>query len=294
MTYDEKTIKRLEAIANECRRIVLSCGFGHGGGCMSMQDIAVALYFYKMKHDPKNADWDERDRLILGKSHAAGAIEACLALAGYIPKEKWLPLYGGNKYYPDGWRTRFQGHLEAWTKPGIDYTGGSLGQGLGFACGLAWGSLIKAPKDRFGNPQPSFKIYCIQGDGESNEGLVWESAMFAGRYKLSNLVLILDYNKYNMSEDMSQFLEPVVDKFKSFGFWVTEMDGHDMHDICHTLDMVDNVAGMPKCIIAHTIKGKGVPIWEFDHEHGSAGITPEEIKLALNTYLKEKPIPPEE
>lgn len=291
--YDEKTIKRLEALAQECRRINLTLGVGHGGGCMSMQDIAVALYFYKLKHDPKNPDWEERDRVVLGKSHAAGGLYAPLALAGYFSKEKWIPLYGGNKFYPDGWRTPFQMHAEAWATPGIDFTGGSLGQGLGFACGLAWGAILKAQRDRFGNLEPTYKIYCILGDGELNEGLCWESAMFAGRYKLSNLVVILDYNRWNMSEDMSQQLEPIVDKWKSFGFWVTEMDGHDMYDICRTLDLVDNVSGMPKCIIAHTIKGKGVPKWEFQHEHGSAGLTPDDIKEALATYLKAIPIPEE-
>ena len=293
--YDDKMIKRLEAIAHECRRINITSDFGHGGGCMSLQDITVALYFYKLKHDPKNPDWDERDRVVLGKAHCAGALYAPLALLGYFSKEKWLPLYGGNQYYPDKWRTPFQMHAEAWSMPGggIDFTGGSLGQGLGFACGLAWGAILKAPKDKFGTPAPSYKVYCITGDGEANEGLIWESAMFAGRYKLSNLINIVDYNRWNMSEDMSPFLEPFVKKWESFGWWVTEMDGHDMHDICRTLDLVDNVSGMPKCIIAHTIKGKGVPIWEFHHEHGNDRLGPKQVEEALKTYLKKIPIPEE-
>ena len=291
--YDDKMIKRLEAIAQECRRINVASGFGHGGGVMSLQDITVALYFYKLKIDPKNPDWDERDRVVLAKAHAAGALYAPLALRGYFPKEKWIPLYGGNKFLPNGWMTPFQMHSEKWATPGLDFTGGSLGQGLGFACGLAWGALLKAPKGGFGIPQPNYKIYCLLGDGETNEGWVWESAMFAGRHKLSNLVAILDYNQYNMSEDMSLFLEPIVDKFKAFGWWVTEMDGHDMYDVCRTLDLVDNVSGMPKCIIAHTIKGRGVQKWEFEHDH-IGRITPDEIKKVLETELKEIPIPPEE
>lgn len=291
--YDDKLIKRLEAIAHECRRINVSSQFGHGGGCMSLQDIAVALYFYKLKIDPKNPEWEERDRVVLSKAHTAGALYAPLALAGYFPKEKWIPLYGGNKFLPDGWRTPFQMHSEKWATPGLDYTGGSLGQGLGFACGVAYGALLKAPKDRFGYPEPSYKIYCLLGDGEINEGFIWESAMFAGRHKLSNLISIVDYNRYNMSEDMSVFLEPIVDKWKSFGWWVTEMDGHDMRDICRVLDLADNVAGLPKCIIAHTIKGKGVPAWELSHDH-TGSLRGDDAKTALETYLKEIPIPPEE
>lgn len=286
--YDDALIKRLEAIAYECRRINLASEFGHGGGCTSLQDVAVALYFYKLKHDPQNPNWAERDRVVLGKSHAAGALYAPLALAGYFPKEQWIPLYGGNKFYPDTWRTPFQMHAEAWSLPGIDFTGGSLGQGLGFACGLAWAARLRAPRDRFGDPQPRYTIYCISGDGEANEGLFWESAMFAGRHRLTNLVNIVDYNQYNMSETMGSFLEPVTEKFASFGWWVDTVNGHDMRDICRVLDLVENIPDKPKCIIAHTIKGKGVPPWEFDHIHGST-LTPQQREEALTTYLKPLP-----
>ncbi|MDQ1280987.1 MAG: transketolase [Thermoproteota archaeon] len=291
---DDKLIKRLEAIANECRRINATGNYGHGGGTASMQDIAVALYFYKMKHDPKNPDWPERDRLVLGKSHAAGALYAPLALAGYFDKEKLVPLYGGNKILADGWMTPFQMHAEKWATPGIDYTGGSLGQGLGFACGLAYGAILKAPKpliNLYGNPRPDpgYKVYCIIGDGELSEGWNWESAMFAAKYKLSNLVGILDYNRYNMSEDMSSYMEPIVEKWKAFGWWTTEIDGHNMRDICSALDLADNVSGAPKMIIAHTIKGKGVPDWEAVRNH--SGNAPKE---PIDTVIPPIPIPPED
>ena len=285
-TYDEKTVQMLKSKAREMRRILITSGFGHTAGTLSMADVAAALYFYKMKHDPKNPQWAERDRLVMGKAHCTGAVYAALALTGYFPKERWIPLYGGNKAHPDGWRTPFQGHTDAWACPGIDFSGGSLGQGLGFACGLALGAQIKAKKDPLGFPSPSYSVYCITGDGETQEGLVWESAMFAGQHRLSNLVTILDYNKYNIGGPTSEHmtLEPLVDKWKAFGWYVAEMNGNDMYDIVRTLDAVDNIIDKPKYIISHTVKGKGVPQFEFSHTHSGA-LNEAGTREALETYL---------
>jgi transketolase len=288
---DEKRVKNLKSKARECRRILMSTPFTHFGGCLSVMDITTALYFYKMKIDPKNPEWEERDRLVLSKAHCVGALYPALGLLGYFPKEKWFPLYGGSPVASDGWTSIFGMHNDRWRTPGIDFSGGSLAQGLGFAAGMAWAALLKAPKDPLTNaPVPGYKVYCITGDGESNEGLIWESAMFAGRHKLFNLVNIVDYNNYNMSEEMGPFMEPIVEKWRAFGWYVIEIDGHDMHDICHCLDMLDAVPEKPKCVIAHTIKGKGVPMFEEGHTHtGSA--TPEQVKEALETYLA--PLPEE-
>ena len=285
--YDETTIASLKRTAREVRRILVSTPFGHDSGNLSMTEIATALYFYKMNHDPENPDWEERDRLILGKAHCAGTLYACLALAGYFPKERYLPLYGGKINWPDaeGWRTIFQGHVDRWCTPGIDVSGGSLGQGLGFAAGVAWGALLKAPLDALtGQPVPSYRVYCISGDGECNEGSIWESAMFAGRHKLANLVNIVDYNLFNTSETVSPFLEPFAEKWRSFGWYVAECDGHNLYDVCRVLDSLDTIPDKPKCIIAHTLKGKGVPYLETTHLH-SAPVPPEEVDRALTTYL---------
>lgn len=289
---DPDVVKRLERMATICRRDFVLNSSGHGGGVMSMMDIAVALYFHHMNHDPANPDWEERDRLILGKAHCAGALYSVLGEAGYFPKEKWFVNYGGTKF-PDSYVTLLQGHAEGWCTPGIDYSGGSLGQGLGFACGLAVGARIKAErimygaKDPWGFPETRYRVFCITGDGESHEGSVWESAMFAGHYELDNLINIVDFNKYCVSGPVSERmgLTPMAEKWRSFGWHVTEIDGHNMGQIVDTLALVDNVSARPKCIIAHTVKGKGIPKWERSHVHGGA-LTPDELHEALETYLK--------
>jgi transketolase len=273
-TYDDKTIRMLKSKAREMRRIRITSRWGHLAGTLSLVDVMAALYFYKMKVDPNNPLWDDRDRVVMGKAHCAGTAYAALGVAGFYSKK----------------RTNFQPHTDAWSCPGIDFSGGSLGQGLGFACGLALGARIKAAKDPMRFPAPTYNVYCITGDGETQEGLVWESAMLAGQYQLSNLVNILDYNKYNIGGPVAESvtLEPILDKSKAFGWYVAEMNGHDMYDIVRTLDAVDRIQDKPKFILAHTIKGRGVPAFEFSHTHGGA-LSAEEQKVALETYLAPLP-----
>jgi transketolase len=185
------------------------------------------------------------------------------------------------------YRSPLQGHADRWCTPGIDYSGGSLGQGLSFAAGLAKAEKLKvqmtppsADISKF-MPRyitmwnPLYRVYCILGDGECHEGQVWEAAMFAAKYKLDNLIAIVDYNKFSLDGPSNEvmLLEPFVDKWKAFGWWVTEIDGHDLREIVDKLDLATRLYGdsKPKCIIAHTVKGYGVPNWEAAHTHIGRG-----------------------
>lgn len=283
MAHDEKLIKDLEKKANVLRRdcfdIFESTQMGHGGGTMSIIELITALYFHHMKFDPKNTDWPERDRLVLSKAHCCEAIYAALVELGVYTKETL------KTYYCYG--SPFQGHADRWCTPGIDYSGGSLGQGLSFAVGMAYAEKLKSAAKAASAVQtgflqryivrfdPLYRSYCILGDGECHEGMVWEAAMFAAKYKLDNLIAIVDYNKFSLDGPTNEVmnLEPMVDKWKAFGWWVTEIDGHDLRQIVDTLDLASKLYGdyRPKCIIAHTVKGHGIPTWEADHMHLGRG-----------------------
>jgi len=181
----------------------------------------------------------------------------------------------------------FQGHADRWCTPGIDYSGGSLGQGLSFAAGLALAEklkvLINPPSDTIqkfmpryiSRYNPTYRSYCILGDGECHEGQVWEAAMFATKYKLDNLIAIIDYNKFSLDGPTNEILpiEPFMEKWKAFGWWVAEIDGHNLREIVDALDLTANLYGdgKPKCLIAHTVKGRGVPSWEAAHTHIGRG-----------------------
>jgi transketolase len=280
MAHDPELIQELTDKANLVRRNVLrifeSSRMGHSGGTMSLIEIVTALYFHHLKLDPSNCDWPERDRVVLSKAHAAEAIYAVLPEIGYVPKETL------DKYYCFG--SQFQGHADRWCTPGIDYSGGSLGQGLSFAAGMAMAEKIKTamnPPDLHVSPgnmlrsimsyNPIYRVFCIVGDGECNEGQIWEAAMFAAKYKLDNLICIVDYNKYCIDGPVEQVmpLAPLDEKFKAFGWWVKEISGHNLTEIVDTLDLANDLYGdgKPKCIIAHTVKGHGIPVWEKVHMH---------------------------
>lgn len=283
MAHSEELIRELEKKADVVRRNVLTIFenslLGHVGGTMSVVDIVSALYFHHMKIDPKNCDWPERDRLVLSKAHSCEAIYAVFAEIGWIPKEKL------NSYYCFG--SPLQGHADRWCTPGMDYSGGSLGQGLSFAAGMALAEKLKVlrePPSEFARKymtrylikyNPTYRTYCILGDGECHEGQVWEAAMFATKYKLDNLIAIVDYNKYCIDGPTSEImpLEPFIDKWKAFGWWVTEIDGHDVRQLVEVLDLTDKLYGdgKPKCIMAHTVKGYGISKWEEAHSHYSKG-----------------------
>jgi len=277
-------IKKLEEEANVIRRNILrifeGSRMGHIGGTMSLVEIVTALYFHHLKLDSKNCDWPERDRVVLSKAHAAEAIYAVLPEIGYVPRETL------DKYY--SYRSPFQGHADRWCTPGIDYSGGSLGQGLSFAAGLAKAEKLKTalhpptlsvPSSHF--PRlimqypPAYRVFCIVGDGECHEGQIWEAAMFAKKFRLDNLINIVDYNKYCISGPTDQILPiaPLDEKFRAFGWWVKEIDGHNFGEIIDSLDLANNLYGdgKPKCIIAHTIKGHGIPVLEAAHIHYGRG-----------------------
>jgi transketolase len=282
MGHSDALIQELEAraktMSNHCLTQFCTFSQGHVGGTMSVMEIITALYFHHIKFDPKDPDWPERDRVIMSKAHCCEAIYAALVELGMYPEETL------GTYYC--YASPFQGHADRWCTPGIDFSGGSLGQGLSFAAGLALAEKLKmhynppSREDTFlpryiVRYNPRYRTYCIMGDGEMQEGQIWEAAMFAANYGLDNLVAIVDYNKWCLdgpTNDVMQ-IEPLVDKWRAFGWWVTEIDGHDVGQVTDALALTDRMYGdnRPKCIIAHTVKGHGVSNWEEHHIHLGRG-----------------------
>jgi len=270
---------RLEAIARECRvqilRMLAHAGSGHPGGSLSVIDILVTLFFGRLRHDPKRPDWPDRDRVVLSKGHAVPALYSVLAKAGYFP-EKWLITLRKLG-------SPLQGHPDRTALPGIEAATGSLGQGLSISLGLALGLKLAGSTAR---------VYCVLGDGEIQEGQVWEAAMSAPKlgqpdHALDNLVVILDYNKIQLDNFVKKVLdlEPVVAKWQSFGWPVVEIDGHDVAQIAKALDQAEATRGTPTFVVAHTVKGKGVSFMENDPEwHGKAP-KPAEAIAAIREVL---------
>ncbi|NOU36304.1 MAG: transketolase [Kiritimatiellaceae bacterium] len=227
--------------------MICRAGSGHIGGALSLVEILHTLYYRVMRVDPSNPAAPGRDRLVLSKGHAAPVLYVALAYKGFFPAA-WLGTLNA-----DG--TRLPSHADARSVPGIDATTGSLGQGLSVACGMA-----KAAKTN----EQLHHVFCIIGDGESNEGQNWEAAMFAAHHRLDNLIAITDYNKFQIdgSTDEVLGLEPLADKWRAFGWEVFEMDGHDWDDIYSKLSKAKAVKGKPVMVIAHTIKAKGCPLVE--------------------------------
>jgi transketolase len=256
---------QLAAIATECRvqiiRMITHAGSGHPGGCLSVIDLVTTLYFERMRHDPRRPDWPDRDRLILSKGHAVPAVYAAMARASYFPEERLITLRKLG--------SPLQGHPDRMALPGIEAATGSLGQGLSVALGMALG--LKST----GSPG---RVYCILGDGEMQEGQVWEAAMAAPElgqpaHPLDNLVVILDYNRIQLDDFVAKIrdLEPLVPKGKAFRWPVIEIDGHDIAQIRKALDEAEATHGAPTFIVAHTVKGKGVSFMENNVEwHGKA------------------------
>jgi transketolase len=273
------TQTNLEAIARECRvqiiRMLTHAGSGHPGGSLSVIDLVVALMFGRMRYDPKRPDWADRDRLILSKGHAVPAVYAAMARAGYFPADRLVTLRKIG--------SSLQGHPDRVMTPGIEAATGSLGQGLSIALGMALGLKMA------GSPA---RVYCILGDGEIQEGQVWEAAMSApqmGRpdHPLDNLVVILDYNRIQLDDFVARIrdIEPVVAKWQAFGWPVTEIDGHRLDQIGKALDEAEARRGGPTFIVAHTVKGKGVSFMENNVEwHGKAP-KPAEAVQAIREIL---------
>jgi transketolase len=264
-----KTIAELEKNARKIRlNIINMIGVGqkgHLGGSCSLAEIVTVLYFYRMKHDPKNPGWADRDRFLLSKGHAALVQYAALAEMGYFPKEELLKVKCLG--------AMLQGHPDMQSTPGIEANTGSLGQGLSIACGIAAGLRIDGKTS---------KVYCIVGDGELAEGQIWEAAMAASYYKLDNLIVFLDKNRLQaMGPVVDRYdTNPVREKWQAFGWHVDEMNGHNIEDIIDTLDRVDKVTGKPKIIIAHTVKGKGISFAENVVAFHNGELTQEQFEQA--------------
>ena len=256
---DKGKIAELKRIANEIRKESLimthRAQSGHPGGSLSEADVLAALYFYKLRLNPKKPDWEDRDRFVLSKGHASPAYYAILAMKGFFDKKE---LEGFRKI-----NRMLQGHPELNT-PGVDFAGGSLGQGVCVANGIALAGRLD---------NKDYKVYVMIGDGESQEGAVWEAAMAAAHHKLDNLVVILDKNQVQETGKTKDVMniDPASAKWKAFGFEVFDIDGHDMEEIVKTLDKADSIKGKPTIIVANTIKGKGVSFMELNYKfHGKA------------------------
>ena len=266
----EEKIKELEVRANQIRQTVIemlvAAGSGHTAGPLGMADIFTALYFHILKHNPKKPDWQERDRLILSNGHITPLRYATMAHAGYFPVEECLTL---RKF-----GSRLQGHPERERLPGIETTSGPLGSGLGQASGYAYGARMDEKK---------FRVYCLMSDGEQDAGNTWESAMFAGNNKLSNLTAMMDRNNIQingMTEDVMP-LEPIRAKYEAFNWNVIEVDGHNIEQFTDAVEEAKAVYEKPTLILAHTIPGKGIKEIEFDYRWHGIPPKPEEAKKFL-------------
>ncbi len=254
------TLKQLDQMANTIRqdiiRMLEAAGSGHSAGPLGMTDIFTALYFNIMQHDPHNPDWQDRDILILSNGHTVPVRYATMARAGYFPVKELETLRA--------FGTRLQGHPERTRLPGMETTSGPLGEGLSQAAGMAYVL-------QYIDESPQRWIYTMMGDGELNEGNIWEAAMFAGKYKLHNLIGIIDRNNIQIdgsTEDVMP-LEDLRGKWESFGWHVQEIDGNNIESVIDACSMARAITNQPSVIIAHTIPGKGVDFMEYDyHYHG--------------------------
>ncbi|MBQ0135709.1 MAG: transketolase [Oscillospiraceae bacterium] len=220
---------------------------GHPGGSLSVSDLMTYLYMHKMNVDPQNPQWEDRDRFVLSKGHTAPALYGALALRGFFPEDEIKTLRKPG--------SRLQGHPSMHMTPGVDMSTGSLGQGISVAVGMALGAKIN---------NKSYRVYTILGDGEIEEGQVWEAAMFAGAKKLDNLVVVVDNNNLQIDGTIEEVNSPypIDEKFKAFGFNVINIDGHDYDQIDDAFEKAENFKGAPTAIIAKTVKGKGVSFME--------------------------------
>ena len=256
--------------------IEMNCcaGSGHPGGSLSCVEIVTYLFSKELNFSPANSNDYNRDRFILSKGHACLVLYAALAQKGFFSTEEFKKLrhVGG----------MLQGHPDRLKTPGVEFNSGSLGQGFSFALGCAMGAKLKGL---------SFRTYVLLGDGELNEGQVWEGMMFASHHRLDNIVAIVDYNKLQSDNycDNVTSLEPLVDKFKAFGWYAREIDGHDFRGIANAFDRVKKIKGRPSIILAHTIKGKGISFMENNPKwHGSLAPTAQEREQALRECMVEE------
>jgi len=245
---------------------------GHTGGSLSAMDMVTALYFYKMRHNPADPGWEGRDRFVLSKGHAAPAQYVALAEAGYYPVEDLMMLRRLGSH--------LQGHPDSKSTPGVEVPTGSLGQGLSMAVGMALGLRLDGKENR---------VYALLGDGELQEGQVWEAAMASGHYRLDNLCAMVDANALQIDGEVAKVMNvaPIADKFRAFGWNALEIDGHNMAAIIDSLDMAETVKGKPTVIVAHTVKGKGVSFFENKASYHGVPPSDEELPRALDCLGEE-------
>lgn len=264
------SVTEMEAMAKKLRRHIITmtgkAGSGHPGGSLSAVEIVTALYFRLLRHKPSDPQWTDRDRFILSKGHAAPLLYAALAECGYLPIEELITLRQLD--------SRLQGHTDRTVTPGVEMSAGALGQGLSFAIGVALAGRLNSQK---------YRVYVLLGDGECDEGQVWEGAMAAAHFKVDNLVAIVDNNGLQIdgwNRDVMN-LDPFNKKWQAFGWHVIEIDGHDLAQLIDAFNQAKLVKGQSTVIIAHTIKGKGVSFMENNASFHGKAPSAAEAEIAL-------------
>ena len=273
------TAEKIKALEEKARQIrfhivdmIYAAQSGHPGGSLSAADIMTALYFNTMNIDPQNPRYPDRDRFVLSKGHTAPALYAVLAEKGFFPKEDLKTFRHSGSY--------LQGHPDMKGVPGVDMSTGSLGLGVSAACGMAKSAKIF---------NKGYRVYAILGDGELEEGQVWEAAMFAGHYKLDNLCLFIDWNGLQIDGDITKVMNPtpIDKKYEAFGFNVINIDGHNLDEIENAVKQADECKGKPTAIICKTVKGKGVSFMENKAEWHGAAPNKEQYEQAMAELEKD-------
>jgi transketolase len=269
-TYPDSLIQTLEERAYQLRcdvlEMITEAGSGHPGGSLSSAEILAALYFHKLRHRPQQPGWPGRDRFVLSKGHAAPILYAALARSGYFPVEdlKRLRKLDGH----------LQGHPDQTMTPGVEVSAGSLGQGFSFAQGLALAGKLD---------HADYRVYALIGDGEMDEGQIWEAALFASHHCLDNLTGLVDVNRIQNDSFVDSILrtEPIVDKWRAFGWHTIDIDGHDVRAVVEALDTAASITGKPTMIVCRTVKGKGVSFMENNPEYHGKAPTRDQLAQAL-------------
>ena len=265
-----RSMEEMQEKTKTLRRHIITmterAGSGHPGGSLSAVELVTALYFHVLRHDPQNPHWPDRDRFVLSKGHAAPVLYAALAESGYFPVAELLTLRQMG--------SRLQGHTHMITTPGVEMSAGALGQGLSFGIGNALAARLDGR---------DYRVYVLLGDGECNEGQVWEAAMAAAHHKLDNMVAIIDRNRLQIDGWCCDVMntEPFPEKWRAFGWHTIEVDGHDLGQIIAALSEAKTIEGKPTAIIAHTTKGKGVSFMENKAEFHGTAPTSEQAEQAL-------------
>jgi transketolase len=270
-------LRELKDISLKTRKKIIEvlgrAGSGHPGGSLSITDIIVSLYNGIMDIDPKDPRKNDRDRFVLSKGHGCPALYVTLAMKGFFPAEDLDTLRK--------WGSHLQGHPDMKSTAGVDFSSGSLGQGLSGACGIALAGKI----DR-----KSFHTYCVIGDGESQEGQIWEASMFSAHHRLDNLIVFLDCNKQQIEGKVEDIIRPISyeEKWKAFGWHVQTIDGHDFSQIFEAAEKAREAKGQPHMIVAHTIKGKGVSFMEWNLKFHGTAPDKEEVRKAVEEITAKK------